>query len=131
MGNSYSGVIIEESLKDTSVLKKYPIVSTEVEQVTEHFGTPWLAQWTLHTMEIPGDQIEQFAHEVGNALDTAHKNSWYADFKDDQTHYVIFKNKVFKIDRIKNAEYDAAAAYGVSIGIPAHQLSFKEWRPKQ
>ncbi len=126
----FKGVIIEESLEDVSVLEKYPIVSTEVEQVTENFGTPWLAQWTLHTMEIPEDQIEEFAKEIEVAIDTEHQGSWYADFKDEKTHYIIFKNRTFKVDRTKNEDYDAASDYGISIGIPAHQLSFAEWRPK-
>lgn len=126
----FTGVIIEESLEDRTVLQRFPILKTEVEQVTEKFGTPWLTEWHLHTMEIPDEQIEEFAKEIERAIDTEHQNSWFADFHNDTTHYIIFKNRTFKVDRTKDEDYDAAASHGVSIGIPGHQLTFSEWRPK-
>ena len=122
----FSGVIIEESLQDREVLKRFPIVETEVEQVTENFKTPWLTQWTLDTIEVPDDQIDEFAQEVSASLDREHGGSWYADFKSDSMHYIIFCEKFFKVDRTKKDEYGAVTAYGVSIGIPAHQLNFSE-----
>lgn len=48
---SYTGVIIEESLKDKAVLNQVSIVNTKVEPVTKHHKTPWLKQWTLHSFE--------------------------------------------------------------------------------
>ncbi|MEJ0073630.1 MAG: hypothetical protein WDN27_06205 [Candidatus Saccharibacteria bacterium] len=44
--------------------------------------------------------------------------------QNDATHYIIFPNKVFKIDRTKAAEYQAATDYGLTLGIPAYQLDF-------
>lgn len=38
----YKGVIIEESLKDKSVLDKVKILRTKEEPVTEGDQTPWL-----------------------------------------------------------------------------------------
>lgn len=50
--DSYSGVIIEESLEDREVLKKVRIVSTKVEAVTKNHATPWLNFWTKIYVEI-------------------------------------------------------------------------------
>ena len=125
----YKGVIIEESLEHKDVLMRFPILETEVEQVTEKFGTPWLTQWTLHTMEIPDERIEEFTQEIEQAIDTEHQNSWFADFHNDTTHYIIFKSRTFKVDRTKNEEYEEAMTYGIPIGIPAHQVAFTKWRP--
>lgn len=126
---NYEGVIIEESLKDTSVLKDMKIVSTKVEPVTKEHKTPWLKQWTLHTVEIPESDGEVVAEKISHALET--RDSWYADFKNDRTHFIIFRDKVFKVDRAKKEEYDEATQYGIARGIPPYQVDFsphiQEW----
>jgi hypothetical protein len=121
--SNYKGVIIEESLSDKAVLSRVKIVSTKVEPITEKHKTPWLKQWTLHTVEIPEAQAKEVAEALSHAIDTTHA-SWYADFKTETHHYIIYPNKVFFIDRTKKAEYDAATAYGVALGIPDYQLTF-------
>jgi hypothetical protein len=46
-------------------------------------------------------------------------------------HFVIFRRRVFKIDRSKSEKYTDVVKYGLSLGIPAYQLDFspaiKEW----
>ena len=117
---NYRGVIIEESLENKAVLAHVKIVSTKVEQVKESHQTPWIKQWTLHTVEIPEGEADAVANELARALDSQH--DWYADFKNQDFHYIIYRNKVFKVGRKNKAQYDEAEQYGRSIGIPAHQL---------
>ncbi len=121
----YTGVIIEESLKDASILKKVKVLDTRIEPVTEADKTPWLKIWTLHTVEIPEDQAESYAEEVRQALKIDH-TAWYADFKNDTTHYIIFPQKIFKIDRTRAEEYQEASDYGISLGIPYYQVDFSQ-----
>ena len=131
MEKDFVGVIIEESLENKEVLKKVRVVKTKVEQVTEKHQTPYLKQWTLHTIEIPESQMNAIAKEISKSLASEHGN-WYADFKNDSYHYVIFRNKVFKVDRSKPEQYKEVTEYGVSLGIPDYQLDFspdiEEWR---
>lgn len=126
----FRGVIIEESLKDKSVLKDVNILSTKIEPVTEKHKTPWLKQWTLHTVEIQGEKADGVAERISRAINNQ-PNSWYVDYKDDNTHYIIYPGRVFKIDRRSKEEYQAATDYGVSIGIPPYQVDFapevKQW----
>ncbi|MFA6184283.1 MAG: hypothetical protein WC682_04240 [Parcubacteria group bacterium] len=126
---NFNGVIIEESLENRDVLGKVNILKTDVEQVTEKHQTPWIKQWTLHTVEIFQNQADNIAEGISKALDS--KQNWYADFKNDDFHYIIFRNKVFKVDRSKSEQYDDVTKYGVSLGIPDYQLDFsphiKEW----
>lgn len=127
---AFSGVIIEESLIDNSVLHDVKITSTKVEPVTEHHKTPWVKQWTLHTVEIPEDKAAEVAEKISMALDKEH--DWYADFKTDTEHYVIYTGRVFHItDRTDKKQYDEATEYGISIGIPDYQVDFsphlKQW----
>lgn len=126
---NFNGVIIEESLEKKEILKKVKILKTEVEQVTEEHKTPWIKQWTLHTVEILETQADKIAKELSEALDSKH--SWYADFKNEEIHYIIFRNRVFKINRKNREQYNEAMQYGVLLGIPAYQVDFspyvKEW----
>ena len=130
MPQTYKGVIIEESLEDKSVLQDLKILETKIEEITEDHKTPWVKQWTLHTVEIPEDRAEEVAEKLSQALDPQH--AWYADFKNDSTHFIIFRNKVFKIDRSSKEQYGEATKYGLTLGIPDYQLDFsphiKQWQ---
>lgn len=126
---NYKGVIIEESLWNKNVLADVKILKTDVEPVTESHKTPWIKQWTMHTVEIPEDKADYVAHKISEVLDGEH--SWYADFKNENVHFVIFRGRVFKINRARKEQYEEAVRYGVSLGIPAYQLDFspqiREW----
>jgi hypothetical protein len=126
---NYKGVIIEESLETKDILGRIKILSTKVEQVVDKHKTPWLKQWTLHTVEISEKEAESIAGEISKSLDSEHP--WYADFKNETTHFIIFRNRVFKIDRTSKEQYDEAKEYGISLGIPPYQVDFhpevKKW----
>jgi hypothetical protein len=120
---SYKGVFIEESLADKATLEDVNIIATRVEVVTPDHKTPWLKQWTLHTIEVPEDKAATVAEKLSHAIETDHP-SWYIDFKNDTTHFVIFPSKVFEIDRNNPEEYKPVVSYGAKLGIPRHQLDF-------
>lgn len=119
---NYTGVIIEESLEKKDILKEVKISETKVEEVVEEHKTPWIKQWTLHTVEIPENQVVDVAEKISKALDSEH--NWYADFKNDTHHYIIFRDKVFYIDQKSKEQYDEAKRYGISLGIPEYQVDF-------
>jgi len=128
---NYKGVIIEESLENKDILKEVAILATKVEQVIEKHKTPWLKQWTLHTVEITEDRADEIAEKISKSLDSKHGGSWYADFKNDKFHYIIFRNKTFKVD-LNNPKYRDATEYCIKSGIPWYQLDFspeiEEWK---
>ena len=117
-----TGDIIEESLDDKSIIKELNILNTRIEKVKEEHHTPHLTQWTLHEISVPENQADEIAEKLSRALESEHQ--WYADFKNDKTHYIIFKDKVFKIDRTNFDQYKKASDYGVSLGIPDYQVDF-------
>lgn len=119
---NYKGVIIEESLDSRNILNEVKILETEVEPVTPRMKTPWLKQWTLHTVEVLEKEAKVIASKIAKSLKL--KEGWYADYKNDRYHYIIFRDKIFKVDRRKFSEYEEAKKYGVSLGIPEHQVNF-------
>ena len=120
----YQGVIIEESLADRAVLQKMKILSTQIVEVTGRHQTPWLSQWTLHTVEIPENQARTVAEAISRAFDHSHPGSWYADFKNDACHYLVFPGRIFPVERNSRTQYLEAKHYGLALGIPEHQLDF-------
>jgi hypothetical protein len=116
---NYIGIIIEESLENKEVLDEIKITKTVIEKVTPEHETPWLKQWTIHTVLIPENKAKEIAEKLSKELD----RSWYADFKNHDKHYIIFKNKVFHINKIKS-EYIRVIKYGISLGIPDYLLNF-------
>ena len=130
MTNDFTGVIIEESLERKDVLKRVKILKTKIQKVTAKHKTPWVKSWTLDTVEISENKAGKIAKELSGSLDSKH--SWYADFKNETNHYIIFHNKVFYIDRKNKEQYDKAKKYGLALGIPEYQVDFhpevKQWK---
>ncbi|HLC45089.1 MAG: hypothetical protein A2722_02585 [Candidatus Doudnabacteria bacterium RIFCSPHIGHO2_01_FULL_50_11] len=118
----FQGTIIKESLSDIGVLKECTILRTDTSPVTEKSATPWLDHWTLHRVKISEDSAERTAGILSKTLDYSHGSAWYADFKNDAWHYIIFKGKIFKVPRKNEEAYREAKAYGLSLGIPEYQL---------
>ncbi|MDD5700377.1 MAG: hypothetical protein PHH00_04315, partial [Candidatus Nanoarchaeia archaeon] len=98
----YKGTIIEERLENKDVLRDLKITKTVVEPVTPNHKTPWLRQWTLHTVEIKDSDAEKIARKISSYMDKYH--NWYADFKSETRHIIVFRNKIFNINR-KEEEY--------------------------
>ncbi len=119
----YKGTIIEESLFDRNVLKQVKILGIRTEKVTERHKTPWLKVWTLDKVEIPERTADDIADEISRALDTVH-HCWYVDFRNDKLHYIIFANRIFKVNRKNQEEYEKAKEYGMREGIPEYQLTW-------
>lgn len=120
--NNYEGVIIQESLIDTRVLGSLTILKTDVEDVTVRHKTPWIKQWTLHSVAIRNYQADNVAETLSQTLDPEH--AWFADFKNKDFHYIIFRNKAFKVDRSKPEQFQEVRKFGITIGIPDYQLNF-------
>lgn len=118
------GIVIEESLKNVSVLQKMRIISTNVVLVNGQHKTPWLTQWTMHSVEIPDEAVAEVVTAISSSFDN--RDNWYADFKSQREHYIVFPHKIFLVDRSKPENYREVIEYGLQKGIPAEQLDFKE-----
>lgn len=119
----YTGTIIGESLLDLSVLSRLKILSEKVELITPRHQTPWVKQWTLYKVEVPENFIDEIANSISADLDYTHKGAWFVHFRNNQWDYIIFKDKIFKIDAQNHQEqYIEAKRYGLNLGIPEYQM---------
>lgn len=118
----YKGIIIEESLSNSKILEKLEVMQTAISKVTEKDETPWLDKWTMHTVRIKENEIDFYAEELSKLIDVKHCGNWYCDFRNEQFHYVVFSNKIFKLDRTNKQDYSNMREYAISLGLPEHQL---------
>ena len=120
---SFNGKIIAESLLSPAVLKLVSIISTKVIDLGENSSTPWLKQWTIHTIKVSEANALLVSAMLAKALEP--DRPWYIDFKNDETHYIIYVNKIFCVNRRNGELYKQAREYGKKQGIPVAQLDFK------
>lgn len=119
---NYQGVIIEESLDNKEVLNKVKIIKTKISPVVEKHRTPWVKQWTMHTVEITEGDADKIAEQLSVDLDKEH--AWYADFKNENYHFIIYRGKIFKVDLKNPTAYQDAKKFGITLGIPEYQVDF-------
>ncbi len=124
MSTNFTGIIIKESLAKNEILEKMKILNTKVKKTTPKDKTPWIKQWTFITVEVGADKAAKVAEELSKSLTAEH--NWYADFKNKDFHFIIFRNKVFRIDLEHKTQYQEARKYGLSQGIPEYQLDFEK-----
>ena len=87
--------------------------------VTKKHKIPRLKQWILHTVEASEDQANITAKELSRVLDIEY--AWYADLKNNNLQYVIFLDKVFKVNRSKKEDYETVIKYIIDSGISEFQ----------
>lgn len=88
------GVVIEESLQDKSVLNDLKIIKKQSEIVTSKHRTPWLSKWTVLTVEIPDEKMDEVCEKIKNCLDKEH--DWYIELKSNRNEVMIFNGEVRK-----------------------------------
>lgn len=118
----YIGTIVEESLSNLDILKEIEITDQSIEKVSERDNTPWLDKWTIDTVKIKEDESEELANKLSKIIDTKHCNDWYCDFKNDKYHYVVFKDKVFKLKKGKKTDYETMQEYASKVGLIKEQM---------
>jgi len=102
------GVVIENSLKDPSVLKDLEIVRSWED-----------GSWKLHEVRVSKEQAEKLSEHLNDG-------PWYVHFWEpgDDTVLVVFKGKTFTIRFSDKESWKPAVEHGKSIGIPEEQLDF-------
>lgn len=109
----YSGCIIEESLKDKSVINEFKIL----EEIDDD-GIMWI-------VEIDESKLDNVVPSLQKSM--VDNPIWYCDLKCEDWHYIIFNDKIFKVNRDCPEQYEETRQYGLKRGIPNEQLPNKSW----
>lgn len=109
----YSGCIIEESLKENSIINEFDIL----EEINDD-GIMWI-------VEIDESKINDILPRLKSIM--VDNPIWYCDLKCEDFHYIIFNDKIFKVNRDYPKQYEEVKEYGLKRGIPEEQLPNKTW----
>lgn len=104
----FKGTIIENSLRDKSILDQVKVEKTYQS-----------GDWTLHDVFVDESQIPELSKYLADG-------PWYIHLWEQGSDdvKVIFKGKIFDIKFSDKSTWSDAVAYGKSIGIPEEQLDF-------
>lgn len=83
----YTGCIIEESLRDKSIVNEFEII----EEINDD-GIMWI-------VETDESRLDDILPKLQSAMVEA--PIWYCDLKCDDYHYIIYNDKIFKVKRYK------------------------------
>ena len=88
----YTGCIIEESLSDKSIVNEFEII----EEINDD-GIMWV-------VETDESRLDDILPKLQSAMVEA--PIWYCDLKCDDYHYIIYNDKIFKVNRDCGEQYE-------------------------
>lgn len=110
---TYTGCIIEESLRNKSILDKFSILETRDDD-----GISYI-------VEIDECSVEEILPKLQESM--VDEPIWYIDLKNYDYHYIIFNDKIFTVDRDYPEQYEEAKEYGLKRGILEEYLPNASW----
>lgn len=114
----WKGVIIEESLRDKSLLDLVEVVRTE-EFELEKTGEIT----TFHMYQFEDEKSEEFFEKALSAL---RDGKWYLHSVKDNRMTVIYHGKRFDFKKGERKKIEKARRFGLSKGIPKEQMPFEK-----
>jgi hypothetical protein len=114
--DTYHGIIVEESLRDPSVLETLAIL-----------GRKKGRDWTLLRVGIEERALKMMVNRLRQNLITVNGVPFYAHFYHPGELIVVFPERVFRVTPEKSS-WEPVVTYGKSVGIPAEQLDFAPCR---
>ena len=109
---NYRLIVIGSSLKDTSILEKYKILS----ETKFEAGTP--KESSMYKIEIPESEVSYVSNFLKNSLKNQYYAHLYSEGSEKNTVIVVFPRQIF-------TNLKEAVAYGVLQGIPEEQMDIK------
>ena len=109
----YSGCIIEESLKDKSIINEFNIT----EEINDG-GIIWI-------VEIDESKIDDIVPRLQTAM--TDEPIWYCDLKCEDYHYIIYNDKIFKVNRNIPEQYEETRNMDLKEAFQANNCQIKSW----
>lgn len=109
---TYTGTIVEESLKDNRLINELNILGVRVSLAEKPEN-----RWHLYKVSIDETQIGSLAQELK-------PEKWYMHFWHNDHVIAVFPNKTFRFLYSDQSTWSEAIEYGKTLGIPEEQLDF-------
>ena len=109
---TWHGIVIDQSLKDKSVVDGLKILGTKEE-----------GEWKVYKVEVEDDKLQDTIQLIQPILNSG---GWYVHFYNDSGEKltVVFRNRVFEL--VNNPSFwNQVIEYGKSVGVPESEMDFK------
>ena len=129
--NTYHAEVINLSLKDKKMLKKFPIIKCQ---------SRFLGLCKIYTISIPEKNIDESVNAFQQNMSTALNKEWYITFHTSENVIIVFREKVFNLsgkgikpvyqkcidtaDAEDKDNWEEMIQYAKSLGIPDEQCDF-------
>lgn len=122
----YTGAVITQSLKPGSELTGVPLVvdrlvTFDKSDAAENQPT----RWTMIFFRIDDADAERLASWFADSL-ISEPGVWYADFRNDAEHFVIFPGRIFRYRLDDHDARQQAVDHGRRLGVPEAQLDWDD-----
>ena len=105
----FKGMIVEESLKDPTLINTFSISKVEI-------SSP--SHWHIYTVSIN-------EHHILNLQKFIKDGPWYIHFWNDKEVIIIFQKRIFRFVKTDKSSWAQLMNYGKELEIPESQLDFK------
>jgi hypothetical protein len=110
MNDHFLGVIILESLSDTSIMDGVTVLRAS--DVKAPLGDPF-PLWSRRLVRISAANIESFASKLAEVM----REDFYNHFVDDHRLVVVFKGKYFFLDKDDKSSWSEMIEYGKTVHV--------------
>ena len=120
----YSGVVITQSLKPGTELTGVPLVVDRLvtfDKADAAEDQP--TRWTMIFFRVDDADAERLASWFADSL-ISEPGVWYADFRNDAEHFVIFPGRIFRYRLDDRDGRQQAVDHGRRLGVPETQLDW-------
>lgn len=119
------GCLIGESLRAGSVIESAGLRIRRIVRMQVADPAPTQPPvWTVIDFAADDADPGQLAAVLAECLRP--DGGWYADFTAGAEHYIVFGGRSFHYRRGDEQARAAAAAYGRTVGVPEHQLDWRD-----
>ncbi len=122
-----TGCVIGESLRSGAVLELTGLRVCRVTRMdlTDSARGSQPPVWTVLEFESDAEDDAPLAQALADGLSP--DGGWYADYRvGDKERVVVFAGRVFRYTGANDPRRTEAIAYGASVGVPEHQLDWKD-----
>lgn len=116
----FTGLLLKESLTDTSILDLVAVVKTE-KWDADNASSLQPKIWTAVRFEGEENKLGEFLEKLSKSLKP---KAWYVTIKFKDMEYVIFPNKIFSYVIGNNEIKNKARDFARSIEVPESQLDW-------
>jgi hypothetical protein len=82
---SYLGIIIEQSLKDITIINDYTLIAHKQ-----------VGNWRLFLVSVPANEVEGHLKKLQESMIDISDDCWYAHFFSQETMVVVYQSTLFK-----------------------------------